>query len=127
MRIRPLFHAGFTLIEMLVVMAILAILLSIIAPRYMHQVDRAKESVLHQQLFSMRDAIDHFQGQYDRYPNSLQELVDARLLRQIPEDPLTESSETWQTVTDEHRGAGIFDVHSGAQGEGSNGKPYASW
>lgn len=127
MRTRTSKHRGFTLIEMLVVMAILAILLSIITPRYFHQVDRAKESVLRQQLFGMREAIDRFQGQYDRYPASLQELVDSRLLRQIPEDPLTESTETWQLVTDTRRGEGVFDVHSGAQGEDSHGKPYAAW
>ncbi|WP_018609765.1 type II secretion system protein [Uliginosibacterium gangwonense] len=117
-------HRGFTLIEMLVVMAIL---LSIITPRYFHQVNRTKESVLRQQLFGMREAIDRFQGQYDRYPASLQKLVDSRLLRQIPGDPLTESAETWQLVTDTRRGEGIFDVHSGTQGEDSHGKPYAAW
>lgn len=118
---------GFTLIEILIVMLIIALLMSIVTPRFFHQVDRAKEAVLRQQLITMREAIDRFQNQHDRYPATLNELVESRLLRQVPEDPLTESSDTWQTVVDERRGEGVFDVHSGAEGEGSNGKAYATW
>jgi general secretion pathway protein G len=123
----PARRAGFTLIEMLVVLAILGVLVGLVAPRYMHQVDRAREAVVHQQLIAMRDAIDRFYGLHQRYPESLQELVEKRFIREIPIDPLTERADSWLLEQDARRGKGIYNVHSGAPGEGSDGRAYAQW
>src|SRR6185312_426091 len=89
------FRSGFTLVELLVVMAIIAVLLTIATPRYFNSVERSKEAVLRQDLNVMRDAIDKFHGDTGSYPRDLAELVEKRYLRAIPVDPLTESSETW--------------------------------
>lgn len=118
---------GFTFIELLVVLAVIAVLMSLVAPRYINQVDHAKEAVLRQQLTGLRDAIDRYYGVHQRYPEKLETLVEARLLRSIPIDPLTEQSSTWALVQNARSGGGIFDIHSGAPGNGSDGKPYASW
>jgi general secretion pathway protein G len=119
---------GFTLIELLVVMAIMATLLSVAAPRYLHQVDRAKEAVLRENLASLRDALDKFYADNGRYPAALDELVTRRYLRKVPDDPLTESNRTWITVAppDPRQGA-VFDVQSGAPGRGRDGRAYREW
>jgi general secretion pathway protein G len=119
---------GFTMIEMLVVMAVLGLLLSISAPRYVEHVDRARESVLHQNLYGLRDAIDKFQADRARYPATLEELVQERYLRQVPLDPVTESTTSWVLVPPKgQRGGAVMDVHSGAPGNGKDGSPYATW
>lgn len=117
---------GFTLVELLVVMAIIGLLASIAAPRYFQHLDQSREAVLRQQLAGVRDAIDKYYGVHERYPANLQALVDERYLRSIPVDPLTDRDDTWQVVQDGRQG-GVFDIHSGAEGAGSNGKSYASW
>ena len=137
---------GFTLIELMVVMAIIATLISIAAPRYFNHVDRAREASLKQSLSVMRDAIDKFHGDSGRYPESLDELVTKRYLRKVPADPLTDSTATWviqappeppQTnqatqafqasqASQATLGA-VYDVRSGAPGEGADGKSYAEW
>ncbi len=119
---------GFTLIELLVVMTIVALLLSIVAPRYFSSIDKSKETVLRQDLSIMRDAIDKYYGDNDKYPDSLDDLVSKKYLRKVPIDPITDSATTWVPVppSDLDQG-GVFDVHSGAPGNGRDGTPYASW
>ena len=119
---------GFTLIEMLVVMAILATLLAIAAPRYFDSVERAKEAALLSNLRLLRDAIDRFQSDRNRYPESLQQLVAERYLRNIPRDAVTDSADTWITIPPPgSNGGAIYDVHSGAVSVARDGSSYANW
>jgi general secretion pathway protein G len=116
---------GFTLIELLVVLAIVGGLLAIAAPRYMHRVDLAKETVLKSDLAAMRDALDKFFADSGRYPATLDELVARRYLRKIPPDPITESTESWVVVAPPAaESKGVYDVKSGAPGATSDGQPY---
>src|SRR4051812_23313423 len=116
---------GFTLIELLVVLAIVALLITIVAPNYVGRVDRAEEAVLKQDLLVMRDALDKHYSDMGAYPSSLDELVSKRYLRNIPADPMTQRADTWIAVPpNDGRKGGVFDVHSGAKGVGSNGKAY---
>ena len=107
--------AGFTLIEILVVMALIATLLSLALPRYFNQTERAKEAVLRQDLAVMRDAIDKYYGDAGAYPDTLNALVEHKYLRSIAVDPITGSNATWVTVApaDAAQG-GVFDVKSGS-------------
>ncbi len=117
--------AGFTLIEMLVVMAVIALLLSIAVPRYFGSLDRSKETALRQNLKVMRDGIDKFYSDQGRYPDSLDELVQKRYFRALPVDPVTESDQTWVPVSPADADKkGVADVKSGAAGETADGKPY---
>jgi len=126
MHVRRRAVRAFTLIELLIVMAIIATLLTLVLPRYFGSVDRSKEVVLKQSLATVRDAIDKHYGDTGRYPDSLQDLVDKRYLRTLPVDPVTESAATWQLVppADATKG-GVYDVRSGAAGTASDGKPYS--
>jgi len=113
---------AFTLIELLVVLAIIAMLVTLALPRYLHSVERSKEAVLRQDLSVMRDALDKFDGDRDRYPNSLEELVEKGYLRKIPPDPITDRSTTWQLDPDPDTSIpGIYDIHSGAIGKTLDG------
>jgi general secretion pathway protein G len=116
---------GFTLIELMVVMAIVALLVTIAMPRYFASVDAARESALVQTLKATRDAIDRFQQDKGRYPDTLQELVDTRYLRALPRDPLTESTTTWVLVAPpaEQKGL-VYDIKSAAPGSGRDGRPF---
>ena len=119
---------GFTLVELMVVMAIVALLLSLALPRYFNHLDAARETILRQDLAVMRDAIDKYHGDRGRYPESLEELVNARYLRALPVDPLTDRADTWLVV--EPPGGevgGVYDVRSGAPGKSREGVPYAEW
>ncbi|MDR2506507.1 MAG: type II secretion system GspH family protein [Candidatus Accumulibacter sp.] len=119
---------GFTLIEMLVVMAIVALLLSIAVPHYFSSLDRSKETVLKQNLKVMRDVIDKFYVDQGRYPETLNELVDKRYLRVLPLDPLTESEKTWVAILSKNPDIpGIADVRSGADGVSSEGEAFKEW
>jgi len=119
---------GFTLIELMVVMAIVATLLSIAAPRYFEHLDRSREATLRQSLLVMRDAIDKFKADTGRLPVELSELVDRRYLRSIPPDPITDSAESWIAEIDTgERGGGISDIRSGAKGVARDGTEYANW
>lgn len=127
MRRRP---AGFTLIELIVVLAIVGLLTSIAAPRYFRSVERAREGSLQTSLNVMRDAIDQYAADRDAYPASLDDLVRERYLRELPEDPLTGRRDSWVQVTpppDATLKGGLFDVRSGAAGRGSDGRLYAQW
>ncbi len=121
---------GFTLIELIVVFAILALLVSLAVPRYFAHIERAREATLRQDLHVMRDAIDKFYGDKGRYPASLEELVAERYLRAVPVDPLTESATSWRSVAppaDADVKGELYDVRSGAEGAGRDGSPYAQW
>lgn len=120
---------GFTLIELIVVMAIVALLVSIAAPRYFQSIDRAKDNTLRTSLNVMRDAIDKFSADKGRYPDSLNELVDARYLRAVPSDPWTGSVSTWVVVTPDDPAAQgkVYDVRSGMAGRASDGRLHADW
>ena len=143
---------AFTLIELLVVLAILALLLTIAAPRYIHHVERARETALRSSLKVMREAIDKFQGDQGRLPQNLDELVLRNYLKSIPMDPMTEKRDTWLALSESDVLAmapnapstpaapalaaantpvqsvpGMADVRSGAPGNGSDGSPYQQW
>jgi general secretion pathway protein G len=124
----PRKRPGFTLIELLVVMVLISLLLSIAIPTYFGHVDRAKETVLRQDLAQLRDAIDKYAGDYGRYPDTLEEMVARRYLRKVPVDPITEHADSWQLVAPERKDQGkVFDVRSGAPGKARDGSDYASW
>ena len=118
---------GFTLVELLVVMAIIATLLSIVAPKYFNSLNHSKETVLRQDLNIMRDAIDKFNSDIGKYPEDLAELVEKRYLRAIPVDPVTESAATWIAVPAPNAVGGIYDVHSGSSEQAKDGTLYESW
>jgi len=120
---------GFTLMELMVVMAIIASLMTLALPRYFNSVERSREAVLRQDLHIMRDAIDKFFADLGRYPATLQELADKRYLRKVPVDPVTESAGTWVLVSppDGELLEGIYDVRSGAPGTSLDGETYESW
>ena len=106
-------------------MAMLEDWLTIATPRYIHSLDRARETVLRENLVLMRDALDQFYADHGRYPDALPELVERRYLRSLPVDPITESPETWLAVPpDRPELGGIYDVRSGAEGDASTGVPF---
>jgi general secretion pathway protein G len=108
---------GFTLVELMVVLAVIALLLSVVVPDYVGRVRRAEEAVLKENLVAMRDALDKHYADAGKYPRSLDELVVKRYLRAIPSDPFTRSSGTWVAVApnDSQKG-GVYDVRSPAKG-----------
>lgn len=120
---------GFSLVELMIVMAVLLTLLSIAVPIYRNAIVRANETVLRSNLMSIRTVIDSYTYDKERPPQSLQELVDEGYLRAVPEDPITESSSTWEIITDTGPSgeSGIFDVRSGSEGTSLDGTPYAEW
>lgn len=118
---------GFTLVELLVVMAIVATLLSLVTPRFIGSVDRAREATLRVDLRTMRDAIDKFYSDRGRYPEALDDLVTHRYLREIPVDPISERRDTWLTVEHPDRLPGVYDVRSGSEGVAGDGTEYGSW
>jgi len=119
---------GFTLIEVMVVLAIVALLLSIALPRYFAGLDRAKEAILHQDLMTMRDAIDNYHADKGQYPYSLETLVSEKYLRAIPVDPITERKDSWVTVPLPDYSVGVYDIQSGAEGLALDGhSAYSDW
>lgn len=119
---------GFTLIELLVAMTIIALLLSIVTPRYFHNVTKAEETVLKQDLTLMREALDKFHADTGRYPDTLDALVSRKYLRRIPVDPVTQSSTTWLLIAPDNTEDGaVFDIKSGAPGTAKDGTAYSDW
>lgn len=119
---------GFTLIELIVVMAIVALLISIAVPRYFGNLEKSKETALLQTLGVTRDAIDKFYADNGKYPEDLAMLVSKRYLRSLPFDPITESNSTWALVAPEDpEKGGVYDLRSGAEGAGRNGTPFREW
>ncbi|MGE0392822.1 MAG: type IV pilin protein [Vicinamibacterales bacterium] len=125
--------AGFTLIELMVVMAIIVILAGIGVASYTNSITRSKEAVLKEDLYRMRDALDQFFADKGKYPSGLDELVQDKYLRAIPVDPFTQSADTWQTEMSEpdpsnpSDSVGINNVKSGAEGTSLDGTKYAEW
>jgi len=125
--------AGFTLIELMIVMAVISILISIAVPLYQKSVIAAKESVLRQNLFTLRTVIDEYTYDKQKAPQTLEELVTAGYLRQIPVDPMTGSNRTWKLIMEDATTSvnqsepGIFDVRSGSDKIALDGTPYADW
>ena len=120
---------AFTLVELIIVLAILALLLTIAVPRYFTHIQHTKEATLKQDLVVMRDAIDKFHGDKGRYPDSLEELVTLRYIRNVPVDPITDSTTTWKVLPppDSEAKGSVYDVKSGADGAGLDGKLFADW
>ena len=131
--IRSRLARGFTLIEMILVLAIIGVLLALAVPNYRTTVRRSQEAVLRDDLFQLRELIDQYTMDKQEAPQSLDDLVSAGYLRQLPTDPITHSASSWQTDSDDtmmspdQTQSGIVNVHSGASGEGLDGTPYSSW
>jgi general secretion pathway protein G len=126
MRLNKTLQTGFTLIELLVVMTIVAILLTLVAPRYLGHLDRSREAVLKENLSVMRQSIDQYKADTNQYPPSLSALVEKRYLRVIPQDPITERADTW-IITPPPEGEGVYNIQSGAEGQSRDGSYYADW
>ena len=124
---------GFTLIELLVVISLIVLLASIGLVMYQNSVQRGREAVLKEDLFRMRDAIDQYYADKGKYPSSLDSLVSDGYMRRIPDDPFTQSADSWSTVPAEpdpnnpSAEPGVFDVKSGSDRLALDGTPYAEW
>jgi len=124
---------GFTLIELMVVMAIISVLLAIALPIYQKSIVRAKESVLRNNLFTLRTMIDEYTIDKQKAPDSLQDLVSEGYLRQIPQDPITGSPDTWRVIMEDTpvggstSSPGVFDVRSGSDKTALDGTNYSDW
>jgi len=124
---------GFTLIELMIVMVIITILAGMGLAVYGNSVQSAKEATLREDLFRMREAIDQYHADKNKYPATLEALVEDKYIRQVPVDPFTKSTETWQTTMAEPEPGnpaaepGIYNVKSGAEGTGLDGTPYSDW
>jgi general secretion pathway protein G len=124
---------GWTLIEMLVVLSLIMILSSLALTTYRNSILTAKEASLRSDLFQMRDAIDQYYADKGKYPEALDTLVSEHYLRAIPKDPITNATDTWQTVPAEEdsgavsSAAGIYDVKSGSPGSALDGSAYQDW
>jgi general secretion pathway protein G len=124
---------GFTLIELMIVIAIILILMGVAIPNYQKSLLHAKEALLKQDLKVLRDAIDQYTLDKEKAPQSLQDLVSSNYLKEIPKDPITGSTDTWEPVQEDTMMAidqqepGIDDVHSGAQTTASDGTAYNTW
>lgn len=119
---------GFTMIELLVALAIVGLITAIAAPRYFSNLDRAKEDVLKEDLYILRDAIGKFYADRNRYPENLAELVKEKYLRKLPVDPFTQSPISWVVVPSEDASMGVVaDVRSGAPNKGRDGTWLKDW
>ena len=119
---------GFTLVELLVVLAIISTLLTLAMPRYVSSLQKSKEVVLKENLWIMREALDKYYGDVGKYPDRLEDLAVKKYLRAIPIDPITEKSSTWIVIppSEPEQGA-VYDVKSGAEGNAAGGSPYNEW
>ena len=126
-------RAGFTIIELMIVMAVITILVSIAVPYYQKTLIRSKESLLRSNLFTMRTVIDEYTIDKGKAPQSLQDLVTEGYLRAVPSDPMTGQDNTWKVIMEDAMTSvnqtepGIFDVRSGSDKTGLDGTPYSEW
>jgi general secretion pathway protein G len=126
---------GFTLIELMIVISLLLILITVAVPIYRQSILRARESVLRQDLFTLRQVIDQYTLDKQKAPQSLDDLVSAGYMKQLPMDPFTGKNDTWAVVQEEEtiadpsqtEAGGISDVHSGSSQTSSDGSAYSSW
>lgn len=126
---------GFTLIEMVIVFALIGILVGLALPQYQNAMKKARESVLKETLFVLRKLIDQYYTDKSKYPDSLQALVDDKYLRKIPADPITGKSDAWIEVKEQPtmdelepgQAFGIVDVHSSSEDKSLDGTPYNTW
>ena len=124
---------GFTLVELLIVISLISILAAMGLVQYRNSVMSAKEATLHTDLFRMRDAIDQYHADKNKYPPSLDSLIEEKYLRTIPIDPFTNSADTWQTTLSEPEPGnpsaepGIYDVKSGSDRTALDGSHYSEW
>ena len=124
---------GFTLVELLVVLSLIALLAAMAMVQYRNAIRRSEESVLKTNLFRMRDAIDQYYADKGKYPSSLDTLVSDGYMRSIPEDPLTKSKDSWVTVPAEpdpnnpSAEPGVYNIKSGATGTALDGSSYSDW
>ena len=125
--------AGFTLVELMIVMAIIGVLAMVAVPSYISAIKHAKEAVLKEDLHTLRAAIDSYTMDKQKAPQSLDDLIQDGYLKSIPEDPMTKSTTTWVTDTSDSMHSldqtdpGIDDIHSGADDTGADGQPYNTW
>ena len=126
-------ESGFTLVELMVVMAVILLLLTIAIPAYLQSIKRAKEAVLKEDLHTMRSAIDQYTVDKEKAPQGLDDLVQAGYLKVVPIDPMTSRSDTWVTSESDtlmsinETQGGVDDVKSGAQGLAMDGTSYNTW
>jgi general secretion pathway protein G len=125
--------AGFTLIELMIVMAIIGVLAVVAIPRFQTSLKLAREAVLKEDLHVLRASIDSYTMDKQKAPQSLDDLIQDGYLKAIPEDPMTHSKDTWVTETSDSMHSldqtdpGIDDIHSGSQDLGIDGQPYSTW
>lgn len=126
-------QAGFTLVELMIVMAIIMVLAFVAVPSYISAIRAAREAVLREDLHVLRNAIDSYTADKQKAPQSLEDLITDGYIKTIPEDPMTHSKDSWVTETSDalhsldQTDPGIDNIHSGSQEQGSNGQPYNTW
>ena len=125
--------AGFTLIELMIVMTLIVLLASVVLVNYQNTVQRAREATLKEDLYLMRKAIDEYYADKNKYPADLETLASDKYIREVPVDPFTNSKDTWQTTQSEpdpgnpSAESGISDVKSGSDRTGLDGTPVSEW
>ena len=130
---RTALEGGFTLVELMIVIAIITTIISVAVPMYQKSILRAKESVLHSNLYTLRQLIDEYTYDKQKAPQTLEDLVKDGYLRQIPIDPITGQSNTWKLIMEDASGSasqnepGLFDVRSGSDKGSLEGTPYSEW